>query len=200
MMNIKLNRFTIFQLLFVIIPTFGSCFYNLFWTTYQRQVFWNDIELIVILTILMVVMVLDVWMKDESALLENFVERSEFEKHIDITDKSLVNNTIFTTKEDLLTSRAMYGDNYQNDEVKRTLFDKFGHIISKDEFNKNIKDFDELIHTQKEEEIKSINNEAIVPNKPENDFAPFRRKYRQNSPSKKDYSQSISDEGKLSIY
>ena len=140
-------------------------------------------------------MVLDVWMKDESALLENYVDKSEFEKHIDMTDKSLVNNTVFATKEDLLTNRGLYGENLENDEVKKTIYNKFGHIVSKDGFNNNIKDFDRLIHVEKEEEIHSNNSEKVLPNKPDNQFSAFRRKYRQNSPSKKNNSQSLSEEG-----
>ena len=197
MMNIKLNRFTIFQILFVLLPTFWAWFYNLFWTTYERQVFWNDIELIVILAILIIVMVLDVWTKDESALLENYVDKSEFEKHIDVTNKSLISNTILATKEDLLTNRTIYGEGSEKDRIQKIIYDKFGHIVSKDEFNKNIKNFDKLIHIGKEEEVISENSEKVQPNKIVNNFGPFRRKYRQNSPSKIRNSQSLSDEGTI---
>ena len=40
----RMNRYTLFYLTFVILPTVIASIYNLFYTWYGRQVYWIDIE------------------------------------------------------------------------------------------------------------------------------------------------------------
>ena len=44
----KLNRYTLFQITFVYVPTMAASVYNLFYTWYGRQIFWIDIENIIV--------------------------------------------------------------------------------------------------------------------------------------------------------
>jgi hypothetical protein len=148
-----------------------------------RQVFWHDIELLVITLVLIIIIVLDVWMKDESALKERYVDKKEFSKNIDITNKSLMNQTIFTTKEDLLTGRQFKKDRLfgekptENDILKRAVYNRFGTILYKDNFNQNIGDFNRLIHEEKDEEVYSQISGTMMPNKATKAFNPFNNKY-----------------------
>lgn len=158
--------------------------------------FWHDIELIVITVALVFAIVFDVWMKDESALLENYVDKKEFSKNIDITDKSLMNNTIFNTKEDLLSARSYRRDSFvprkdnENVMLKQAVYNRLGHLLYNDAFHQNIGDFNKLIHEEQDEEVYSQYSGNLVPNKSFKNFDPFKEKYdEQNSPSKsKSYS------------
>ena len=40
----RVNRYSLFQITFVYIPTIAASIYNLWYTWYGRQVFWIDIE------------------------------------------------------------------------------------------------------------------------------------------------------------
>lgn len=122
-------------------------------------------------------------MKDESALKERYVDKKEFSKNIDITNKSLMNQTIFTTKEDLLTGRQFKKDRFfgekptENDMLKQAVYNKFGTILYKDNFNQNIGDFNRLIHEEKDEEVNSQISGTMMPNKSTKAFNPFTKKY-----------------------
>ena len=145
--------------------------------------FWHDIELLVISLTLIVIIVLDVSMKDESALKERYVDKKEFSKNIDITNKSLMNQTIFTSKEDLLTERQFKKERFlgekptENDMLKQAVYNKFGTILYKDNFNQNIGDFNRLIHEERDEEVYSQISGTMMPNKATKAFNPFNRKY-----------------------
>jgi len=57
----RVNRYTLFQITFVYMPTIASSVYNLWYTWYGRQIFWIDIECVVmgtIMSILHVVIIL----------------------------------------------------------------------------------------------------------------------------------------------
>lgn len=135
---------------------------------------------------LIVAIVLDVWLKDESALLENYVAKEEIAKNIDITDKSLITNTILNTKEDLLTGRSFKRDltvpkrENENEFLRRVVYDKFGNELYNDNFHQKIGDFDKLIHAEKDGEIYSQYSGTIQPNKNFNELDPFKEKYDEN--------------------
>ena len=44
----RMNRYTLFQITGVYVPTFAASCFNLFYTWYGRQVFWIDIECIIL--------------------------------------------------------------------------------------------------------------------------------------------------------
>ena len=158
--------------------------------------FWHDIELLIITVILIVIIVLDVWMKDESALLEKYVDKKEFSKNIDITNKSLMNNTIYTTKEDLLTARSFRKDpllpQNKDQNRKQAIYNKFGTLLIKDTINQNIGDFNKLIHEENSEDVYSQYSGTIAPNKAANEMNPFTEKYNEGrgSPNRKNIKAS----------
>jgi len=129
----------------------------------------------------MIAIVLDVWTKDESALTENYVDKKEFSKNIDVTDKSLLTNTILHTKEDILTARyfkkdyEIHGKQCEEDVIRHAYYNKFGQAINTDYGN-----FNALIHEEREEEVVSQFS-VLGPNKDCNMFDPFTDKYRKNS-------------------
>ena len=50
----RMNRYTLFQITFVYLPAIAASAYNLFYTWYGRQLFWIDIECIIMSTIMIV--------------------------------------------------------------------------------------------------------------------------------------------------
>jgi hypothetical protein len=202
LMYIKLNRFSILQILLVIIPVLASCIYNLFWTEYLRQVFWHDLEIIIILFLMLIAIIIDVWTKDESELNSNFVDKKEFSKNIDLSNKSLLTNTIMYTKEDLFSARYLNKDNEpdkfgQGGLLQKAYFDKNGQPIYND-----IGNFEKLIHKEQDGEVVSSQDSVNVgPHKQCNEFDPFAKKYQTGSPSKNGkYGHSADKDGNFRMF
>jgi hypothetical protein len=118
-MFIRLNRFSLFYILFVLFPTLIAVIYNLFWTTYQRQLFYNDIEYLFITILQFVLLVLVVWMtRDTHFYLEKYIDtkNEHFVKDNDVTNKTMFSNQVLTTRGDMLSGR--YG---KEEKVKKNM-------------------------------------------------------------------------------
>ena len=63
--------------------------------------------MIIVTTILIVFIWIDIYTNDDSAVRKDFASKEEFTQNIDITDKSMTKQTIYSTKEDLQTNRSL---------------------------------------------------------------------------------------------
>lgn len=187
-MYIKLNRFSIFYILFVLIPILLAACYNLAWTTSQRQVFYHDIELLIIISIQIFFLVIDVWTKDESALQEKYIDKVEFakEKEFDITNKSMLSylNTPKGDIENLKKQKTQYvGKNDdENDLLRVVVYNKLSNNPYSDNFNQNIKLFKDAIKPDQDEDVVSNNSYAANKNQITiNEMNPFKEKYEDTA-------------------
>ena len=132
--------------------------------------------------------VIDVWTKDESALLEKYIDKEQINnnKDIDITNKTMLNNTILTTKGDLLTYKAkneyIAKKEDENDILRRAVYNKTSANPYLDHIHQDIKLFHQAINGEHEEDIVSNNSVVIEPNKMTNDMNPFKDKYEEAAP------------------
>ena len=115
-------------------------------------------------------MTLDIWLKDESVVQKDFISKSEFTLNIDVTDKSMMKQTIYTTKEDLNTNRSFidYLATVNKDKklngIQKVIYDKFGYD-NNESINQKIKNFNELIREDKDEEVYSDISGSFKPHK-----------------------------------
>lgn len=99
----RVNRYTLFQITFVYLPVIAASGYNLFYTWYGRQIFWIDIEAI-IMSLIMISLKVVVIIRNQSEYIrtvfdtEEFVEdgvRATSKKYfIDGQAKSLANDVV----------------------------------------------------------------------------------------------------------
>ena len=75
----RLNRYTLFQITLVYVPTMAASVYNLFYTWYGRQVFWIDIEALAI-GLTMICLHVKVILRTQGEYIKRFDEIRAMEK------------------------------------------------------------------------------------------------------------------------
>jgi hypothetical protein len=147
-------------------------------------VFWQDIELSFIIIVQLILLVADVWTKDESALLEKYIDKTEMlkNKDIDVTDKSMIDKTVMTTKGDMLSYREnnellMPRNSDEHDMLRNAVYHELSKSPYTNQFQQNIKVFNQLIHEDKQEDVMSNYSETMEPRKMVKDLNPFQDKY-----------------------
>ena len=150
--------------------------------------FWHDIELIIIIIISLVMIIMDVWTKDESLLLEKYIDKTEIvnKKELDITDKTLINNTILTTKGDLIDYGFQKNDYMakkedENDILRKAVYNKMAMNPYMNTVNTDVKLFHQTINPEKQEDVVSDASQVIEHNRMTNDMDPFKDKYQDRA-------------------
>lgn len=73
----RINRYTLFQITFVYLPVMAASAYNLFYTWYGRQIFWIDIECI-LMSFVMIVLKVVVIIRNQSEYIRTVFDTEEF--------------------------------------------------------------------------------------------------------------------------
>jgi predicted ferric reductase len=75
----RINRYTLFQITLVYVPTMAASAYNLFYTWYGRQVFWIDIECILV-GLVMIILHIKIILRTQGEYIKRLEEIEEMDR------------------------------------------------------------------------------------------------------------------------
>lgn len=114
----RINRYTLFQITFVYMPTIAASVYNLWYTWYGRQIFWIDIESIS-MGITMSVLHVVIMIRSQKEYIKQVFEVGEFDKHAHLSSRSREKYLVDNLSKDLANEIAQKG--FQGDRYKQRI-------------------------------------------------------------------------------